>query len=172
MRSAPESNRTYASPAQCAVAPGHPWATSASVCQQAPVLHAQAGVKKCRHIPALSPIAPATYRVRRLAFWVDDLDWETQLSLSPCQRLILRSHGNADATIHGPLNSFILPAAQREDPDALFFERRLVIEGDTDFGLQVKNWLDAIDPEQMPPEMVFPLGCAGEYVTLFADGDR
>ena len=30
-----------------------------------------------------------------------------------------------------------------EDPDTLFFSRRLVIEGDTELGLALKNALDA-----------------------------
>ena len=33
-----------------------------------------------------------------------------------------------------------------EDADRLFFERALVMEGDTEFGLLVKNTLDAIGP--------------------------
>jgi predicted lipid carrier protein YhbT len=34
-------------------------------------------------------------------------------------------------------------AHQEEDPDTLFFQRRLVIEGDTELGLQVKNLMFA-----------------------------
>jgi len=34
----------------------------------------------------------------------------------------------------------------QDDPDTLFFERALVIEGDTEFGLLVKNTLDAVGP--------------------------
>lgn len=37
-------------------------------------------------------------------------------------------------------------AAGAEDPDTLFFERALVMEGDTEFGLLLKNTLDAIGP--------------------------
>lgn len=33
-----------------------------------------------------------------------------------------------------------------DDADRLFFERELVMEGDTEFGLMVKNTLDAIGP--------------------------
>ncbi len=41
-------------------------------------------------------------------------------------------------------------AAHKPDPDTLFFQRRLVIEGDTELGLYVKNLMDAIELEQMP----------------------
>jgi predicted lipid carrier protein YhbT len=36
-------------------------------------------------------------------------------------------------------------ARRLEDPDTLFFSRRLSIDGDTELGLLVKNALDAID---------------------------
>ncbi|MBI5333997.1 MAG: SCP2 sterol-binding domain-containing protein [Burkholderiales bacterium] len=38
----------------------------------------------------------------------------------------------------------------QDDPDTLFFERALVMEGDTDFGLQLKNTLDAVGPIWAP----------------------
>ncbi|WP_298231872.1 SCP2 sterol-binding domain-containing protein [uncultured Azohydromonas sp.] len=34
----------------------------------------------------------------------------------------------------------------QEDPDRLFFERALVIEGDTEYALLLKNTLDAVGP--------------------------
>lgn len=34
----------------------------------------------------------------------------------------------------------------RDDADRLFFERALVMEGDTEMGLVLKNTLDAIGP--------------------------
>lgn len=34
---------------------------------------------------------------------------------------------------------------REEDPDTLFFNRKLVIEGDTELGLIVKNLLDSVD---------------------------
>jgi len=36
-------------------------------------------------------------------------------------------------------------ATRRADPDTLFFERRLAIEGDTETGLRLKNLLDAVE---------------------------
>jgi predicted lipid carrier protein YhbT len=40
---------------------------------------------------------------------------------------------------------FLLLATRRVDPDTLFFERRLAIEGDTEAGLLLKNLLDAVE---------------------------
>lgn len=50
-----------------------------------------------------------------------------------------------DVTIRGPLADFWKLATRAEDPDTLFFQRRLSIEGDTETGLHVKNLLDALD---------------------------
>jgi predicted lipid carrier protein YhbT len=36
-------------------------------------------------------------------------------------------------------------ARREEDPDTLFFSRRLIMEGDTELGLVVKNTLDALE---------------------------
>ena len=38
----------------------------------------------------------------------------------------------------------------QDDADRLFFERALVMEGDTEFGLMIKNTLDAIGPLWAP----------------------
>ncbi|MGL9774076.1 MAG: ubiquinone anaerobic biosynthesis accessory factor UbiT [Sodalis sp. (in: enterobacteria)] len=59
-------------------------------------------------------------------------------------------HATPDVIFSSQSNGLLLIAAGREDPDALFFQRRLRIEGDTELGLRVKNLLDATDPEHMP----------------------
>ncbi len=46
-------------------------------------------------------------------------------------------------TASGP--DFMALALGREDPDTLFFGRRLVMEGDTELGVMVKNALDAME---------------------------
>jgi len=51
----------------------------------------------------------------------------------------------ADATISGTLVDFWMLATRSEDPDTLFFNRRLVIEGDTEVGLHIKNLLDGLE---------------------------
>ena len=56
----------------------------------------------------------------------------------------------ADVSIRGQWKEFLLLASRQEDPDTLFFRRRLVIEGDTDLGLAIKNLLDSLDPDDMP----------------------
>ena len=56
----------------------------------------------------------------------------------------------ADLTIRSTVSGFLALGLRREDPDTLFFTRRLVMTGDTDLGLVVKNVLDAIDWSRLP----------------------
>jgi O2-independent ubiquinone biosynthesis accessory factor UbiT len=67
--------------------------------------------------------------------------------------------GEADLTISANAYDFLQLAQRREDPDTLFFSRRLSTEGDTELGLVVKNTLDALelpvfDPTQWSPKAV------------------
>ncbi len=48
-------------------------------------------------------------------------------------------------TISGNLHEFLQLAARTEDADTLFFQRRLRMEGDTELGLALKNFLDGLD---------------------------
>jgi len=47
--------------------------------------------------------------------------------------------------ISGKLDDFLLLATRSEDPDTLFFARRLSMEGNTEDGLYLKNMLDAME---------------------------
>ena len=69
-------------------------------------------------------------------------------------RLALGPGGFASAPAGSPVALRIAAPAEvywrlaegTEDADTLFFERRLVMEGDTELGLLLKNTLDAIGP--------------------------
>jgi len=54
--------------------------------------------------------------------------------------------GAARLRVAAPAEAFWRLAAGEEDADTLFFERVLVMEGDTEYGLLLKNTLDAIGP--------------------------
>ncbi len=62
--------------------------------------------------------------------------------------------GSPDLAFRANLSAFLQVASRQEDPDTLFFNRELSIEGDTELGLVVKNMLDAIELPQLPK---FPL---------------
>jgi len=50
-----------------------------------------------------------------------------------------------DLSIDGSVYDFLLLATRREDPDTLFFNRRLRLGGSTELGLYVKNFLDGLE---------------------------
>ena len=64
-----------------------------------------------------------------------------------------------DLTISASAHDFLLLAQRKQDPDTLFFSRRLSMQGDTELGLVVKNAIDAIelpvlDPRQWSPRLL------------------
>lgn len=73
------------------------------------------------------------------AHWTFDFEWRGS-RFAACQ-----NKGAADLTISASANDFVLLARRQEDPDTLFFNRRLAMEGDTELGLLVKNTIDAIE---------------------------
>ncbi len=50
-----------------------------------------------------------------------------------------------DLSLRANLSAFLQLLTRQEDPDTLFFNRALSIEGDTELGLIVKNMLDAVE---------------------------
>ena len=55
-----------------------------------------------------------------------------------------------DVSFSASGDDLLLIAGRKQDPDTLFFQRRLHIEGDTELGLEVKNLIDAVDVDQLP----------------------
>ena len=51
----------------------------------------------------------------------------------------------ADLMLKGTIYDYLLLASRQEDTDTLFFSRRLHMQGDTELGLYVKNFLDGLD---------------------------
>jgi predicted lipid carrier protein YhbT len=62
-----------------------------------------------------------------------------------------------DLAFRANLSAFLQLAARQEDPDTLFFNRELSIEGDTELGLVVKNMLDAVEWPKMPSFSALPV---------------
>ena len=63
---------------------------------------------------------------------------------------LVASDAPPDVVMSGGLHAFLLMLARREDPDTLFFQRLLAIEGDTALGLEIKNFLDRLEWEALP----------------------
>jgi len=84
------------------------------------------------------------------AQWAFDFEWVNG-RFSACQ-----NKGDADLTISASAYDFVLLARRQEDPDTLFFSRRLAMEGDTELGLLVKNTIDAIELPVLRVEQFMP----------------
>ncbi|MBM4189675.1 MAG: SCP2 sterol-binding domain-containing protein [Betaproteobacteria bacterium] len=67
---------------------------------------------------------------------------------------------DAAVTFSASAEDFVRLALRLEDPDTLFFNRRLLIEGDTDLGLAAKNLLDGVELETLTAQMPMPVGMA------------
>ena len=65
-------------------------------------------------------------------------------------RPILRPVEAPDLSFSANLSAYLQLLTRQEDPDTLFFNRQLLIEGDTELGLTVKNMLDAIEWSRLP----------------------
>lgn len=76
---------------------------------------------------------------------LDIRDLGVQLTLTLRQGRLCLAEQPGEAVIRGDWRAFLCLALKREDPDGLFFQRRLVIEGDTELGLGIKNLLDGLD---------------------------
>ena len=73
------------------------------------------------------------------------------------QLVVARECAGVDVCFSGTLNDLILIAGRKEDPDSLFFQRKLKIEGDTELGLEVKNLMDSLDLDGLPSLIKYPL---------------
>jgi predicted lipid carrier protein YhbT len=85
---------------------------------------------------------------KRIAIGITDS--KTELLFLVRERRLIRSRlkdapAGFDVRIAGTLESFWKLASRMEDPDTLFFNRQLSIEGETETGLFVKNMLDSLD---------------------------
>lgn len=96
-------------------------------------------------------------RGRRFRVQVKDLGLSLYLSVHE-EGLRAERSGPVDVTFTASAEDFLRLALRQEDPDTLFFNRRLLIEGDTDLGLTMKNLLDAVDWDELVRRMPLGLG--------------
>jgi predicted lipid carrier protein YhbT len=89
------------------------------------------------------PLEPLTGK--RLLLKVTDAGLALRFTLTPRGFRPLFDPRQPDLTISATTRDYLALALREEDPDTLFFSRRLLMEGETDLGLLVKNTLDAVD---------------------------
>ncbi|HZP93079.1 MAG TPA: SCP2 sterol-binding domain-containing protein [Burkholderiales bacterium] len=90
------------------------------------------------------PDALAGSAGKRVALHVTDLDLRVCFEIGEHGMRARPALASSDVTISACAADFAALARRSVDPDTLFFTRRLLIEGDTELGLIVKNTLDAL----------------------------
>ncbi len=88
-------------------------------------------------------------RNRTIYIQVQDADIEFRLTLAENRLAPGARDITYDLCIRGSVYDFLTLISRREDTDTLFFQRRLKMEGDTELGLYVKNFLDGMDVESL-----------------------
>lgn len=84
---------------------------------------------------------------RIVAIEISDAGLSYQLTLSGGRLKTAETQGDNHLTVRATLYDFMSMASRQVDPDTLVFQRRLVMEGDTELGLALKNYLDGMDIE-------------------------
>ena len=82
---------------------------------------------------------------KRLLLKITDAGLALRFTYGPRGFRPLLDARKPDLTISATTRDYLALALREEDPDSLFFSRRLLMEGETDLGLLVKNTLDAVD---------------------------
>lgn len=97
------------------------------------------------HSGELDFLAGRAVRIR-----VPDLAIDWLLSVRDGRLEPLDRARQEDVCISGDSLGFALLATRRADPDTLFFQRRIRVEGNTELGLGVKNTMDGMDWDELP----------------------
>ena len=97
----------------------------------------------------LAPLLPADVRAllngKNLRIQVRDARLVFDFSYTGERFVAQTRQPRTDLIISASAQDFLRLARRQEDPDTLFFSRRLSMEGYTELGLVVKNTLDALD---------------------------
>ena len=107
---------------------------------------------------------------RTLRLCVKDAQWVFDFAWSKHQFTATTHRGPADLTLSACAHDYFLLATRQEDPDTLFFNRRLCMEGDTELGLLVKNTLDALELPAFRLDALKPATVLGKLKARFAPG--
>ncbi|MGV8940983.1 MAG: ubiquinone anaerobic biosynthesis accessory factor UbiT [Lysobacter sp.] len=85
---------------------------------------------------------------RRLGIEVTDLGLRWVIEQQGTQLVV--TDNAPEASVRGTATDLLLLASRLEDADTLFFQRRLVLTGDTELGLTARNLLERLPWESVP----------------------
>jgi predicted lipid carrier protein YhbT len=107
-------------------------------------------------------------RGARLRVRVTDLSIDWLIRIDAERFTPIDRDGAEDVAISGESRDFLLLATRRADPDTLFFQRRIRIEGDTELGLGIKNTMDSMDWDDLPMPLRRLLQALGALIGKFS----
>jgi len=87
---------------------------------------------------------------RCIGIVINDLDYRLNLTCRNHRLSAVTLALAPEVAIIADSLAFLQLAIRQEDPDSLFFARRLSIEGDVELGLAVKNMMDSVDLDSFP----------------------
>jgi predicted lipid carrier protein YhbT len=105
---------------------------------------------------------------RVMLIHVDDARLRFRLTLRHGRIEPAKTGTSDDLSIEGSTYEFLLLATRREDPDTLFFNRRLRLGGNTELGLYVKNLLDSLELEDRLGPLLTVMNRAADLMARFA----
>ena len=97
-------------------------------------------------LPRLPSDAHEVLSNRTVEILVTDLGVRVRLQLCADGFRVAPANSTTDLRILAPAASYLRLIRGEDDADRLFFERALIMEGDTEMGVVLKNTLDAIGP--------------------------
>lgn len=87
---------------------------------------------------------------RSIVLEIVEPGWRWPITLEDGHIRVQHRDSPGHVLIRARADVFARLAAGLADPDTLFFQRRLAIEGDTELALALKNFLDSVDPADLP----------------------
>jgi O2-independent ubiquinone biosynthesis accessory factor UbiT len=98
---------------------------------------------------------------------VSDIPYEFFVSYCPTNAhgLVIKFNLNLneDVTFGSDSTSLVQLISRNTDPDTLFFQRKLLVTGDTELGLEIKNFLDDLDLDRVPKPIISGLAKYDEW---------
>jgi predicted lipid carrier protein YhbT len=107
---------------------------------------------------------------RRLGIEVTDLALRWVLTLREGRLVVVEDA--AEASVRGSATDLFLLASRLEDADTLFFQRTLVLTGDTELGLTARNLLDRLPWESVPLGLRIALNRGARLARAARDAHR
>lgn len=120
-----------------------------------------------------APVADGTLDFmadRRLGIELDDLGLCWVLTLRDGRLAV--TDGQPEASVRGSATDLLLLASRLEDADTLFFQRSLVLTGDTELGLTARNLLDRLPWESVPLGLRIALNRGARFARAAREAHR